>query len=238
MKNQRNIFVLSMLSLLTACQSSSSSNNSNTTSDLPQFYQDFYATQATSYTGYDSGACSFGAQTDTNVTAINASLYNNASLCGAYIEVTGDKGTAIVKVIDVCPSSTYCDNNHLDLSTSAYSAVTTVDGVTNINWKFIEAPLGDNPIKIHWGGVNGWFMDLVVDVHRHPVSTVEVQDSTASFIPLTRNASNHFQLSSGSSAFPNPIVIRITDMFGHQVQDTVSWSPDTTSMTTVQFPAY
>lgn len=251
MNGKRILLLIGIFIFLNGCSShdsstapsSSTTTTTTPTSNLPQFYQDAYATQATYYTsstGYDNGACSFGAPANTNITAINTALYNNAALCGAYIEVTGDKGTVTVKVIDVCSGSPICDSNHLDLSADAYNAVTTVAGITNVTWKFVQAPVGTNPIKIYWGNtLTPYFMDLVVDVHRHPVASVEIQDSSGTFISGTRTVNNHFQFTpSSGNTFLSSFDIRITDMFGNQVQDTVTWATNSTSTTTVQFPAY
>jgi expansin (peptidoglycan-binding protein) len=235
MKIQGAVLLLGMLALLTGCGGS----GSGSTSSLPQFYKDSYSTQATFYSsGYDTGVCSFGTQSSTDITAVSVPLYNNASVCGAYIQVTGDKGTAIVKVIDECTGSTCDTTNELDLSSQAFGAVTTSIGSTNVTWKYVEAPVGSNTIKLYWGSVSPYFMDVVVDVIRHPVSKVEVQDSSGSFVTLTRNNTNHFSASVSGVTFPGTTVIRLTDMFGNQVQDTVTWAANTTTTTTVQFPPY
>jgi len=233
MKNPGILLAFCAMALLTACGGSSSS--------LPQFYQGTYSNQATFYsTGYDTGACSFGAQANTDITAVSVPLYNNAAVCGAYIEVTGDKGTAIVKVIDECTGSTCDTTNQLDLSSTAYSTVTTsTSGTANVSWKYVEAPIGTSPIVLYWGAsLTQYYLDVVVDVIRHPVAKVEVKDSSGSFIAMTRNSANHFSASTSPNTFPNPVAIRITDMFGNQVEDTVTWGSGTTTTTTVQFPPY
>lgn len=232
MNRLRTIVIACIAALLASCGSGSTG--------LPTFYKIIHATQATFYSGYDTGTCSFGVQPDTNVVAVSSSLYDAAAVCGAYIEVTGDKGTATVKVIDECTSSPTCDTDHLDLSATAFSAVTaSVSGVADVSWKFVEAPVGANKIKLYWGsGLSQFYLDVVVDVIRHPVASVEVKDSSAAFVPMSRNNANHFSASSGGNTFPYPVEIRITDRFGNQVQDTVNWASDTTTTTTVQFPAF
>lgn len=232
MNGFRVFLIAGVTALLASCGSSSSG--------IPSFYKTLHATQATFYSGYDTGACSFGVQPDTNVVAVSTPLYESSAVCGAYIQVTGDKGTATLKVIDECTSSPTCDTDHLDLSTTAYSAVTTsLSGVADVTWKYVEGPVGTNKIKLYWGsGLSPYFLDVVVDEIRHPVASVEVQDSSATFVPMTRNNANHFSASTSTNTFPYPVVIRITDRFGNQVQDTVYWASDTTTTTTVQFPAF
>lgn len=129
MNSRRILLILGIQTLLVAC-GGAGSGGVPSTSNLPQFYQDNYSTQATYYTTYNNGACGFGTPADSNVTAINSSTYDNISLCGAYIEVIGDKGTATVKVVDICPTCLY--NDQLDLSDVVFNAITTASGEASV----------------------------------------------------------------------------------------------------------
>ena len=69
---------------------------------------------ATYYYADGSGACSFDpSPNDLMVTALNAEEYDNAAYCGAFVQVTGRKGTITVRIVDLCPE---CLAGHLDLS--------------------------------------------------------------------------------------------------------------------------
>ncbi len=233
MNSPRVVVILGMLALLTACGGSG-------TSSLPSFYTDSYSTPATYYTSYSAGgACGFGAPADSNITAVSVPLYSNSDVCGAYIQVTGDQGTATVKVIDECTGGPCDTSDQLDLSDTVFSAITTSVGTANVTWKYVEGPVGSSTIELYWGSsLSPYYLDVVVDNIRHPVATVELQDSSSAFVSLTRSTNNHFAASpSGSNTFPTTTLIRLTDKFGNQVEDSVTWSASSTTTTTVQFPA-
>ena len=76
---------------------------------------------ATYYYATGAGACSFDpSPSDLMVAAMNGEEYDNAALCGAYVFVTGPKGSATVRIVDRCPE---CKAGHLDLSQEAFSKI-------------------------------------------------------------------------------------------------------------------
>ncbi len=69
---------------------------------------------ATYYLDADgSGACLFDPiPGDLMVAAMNADEYDNAAVCGSYVEVNGPNGTVTVRIVDLCAD---CHTGHLDL---------------------------------------------------------------------------------------------------------------------------
>ncbi|KAJ2707255.1 hypothetical protein FB645_000932 [Coemansia sp. IMI 203386] len=86
------------------------------------------------YYSPSDGACENGEYSESDmVAALNKEQYGDTSsaseYCGKCAKVVGDKGTAVVKIIDACET---CDYGALDVSKSAY------DIITNDNAKEID----------------------------------------------------------------------------------------------------
>ena len=93
--------------------------------------------QATYYDADGTGACGFKASTDLAVTAVNGTDYKKAD-CGKCLEVTGPKGTTVVRIVDLCPG---CKKGDLDLSRSSFTKIATLSaGRVAITWHFVACP--------------------------------------------------------------------------------------------------
>lgn len=96
-----------------------------------------FSGEATYYDANGTGACGFPASTDFMVAAINDEQYSKEN-CGKCVEVTGPRGTAIVRIVDKCPG---CDSGDLDLSQTAFGKVARLsDGRVKITWRFVACP--------------------------------------------------------------------------------------------------
>jgi len=96
-----------------------------------------FSGEATYYDADGTGACGFPASNDFMVAAINDEQYSKAN-CGKCVEVTGPRGTAIVRIVDKCPG---CDSGDLDLSQTAFGKVARLsDGRVKITWHFVACP--------------------------------------------------------------------------------------------------
>jgi expansin (peptidoglycan-binding protein) len=65
---------------------------------------------------------------DLMVAAMNAEEYGHATVCGAYLAVSGPQGTVTVRIVDLCPE---CQAGHLDLP----------EGVVAITWQAVSPAL-------------------------------------------------------------------------------------------------
>jgi len=93
--------------------------------------------EATYYNAEGKGACGIDTPSDYLVAAINDEQYSKAN-CGRCVEVTGPKGTVVVKVIDKCPG---CDAGDLDLSETAFTKIANKSaGRVKIGWRFVPCP--------------------------------------------------------------------------------------------------
>ncbi len=126
---------------------------------------------ATYYYATGAGACSFDpSPDDLMVAAMNADEYDTAAYCGAYINVTGRKGSVMVRIVDLCPG---CSAGHLDLSQEAFAQIDNLSaGRVPITWQVVS-PTIDGPIAYHFkSGSNQWWTAVQVRNHRNPIASL------------------------------------------------------------------
>ncbi|RYH74525.1 T9SS type A sorting domain-containing protein [Flavobacteriaceae bacterium 144Ye] len=173
---------------------------------------DEHTGDATYYTSFGNGACSFPDDGNMLYCALNPSDYDNANACGAFIEVTGPSGTVTVKVEDLCPE---CEEGDMDLSETAFSQIGNIaDGIIPITWRFVPGDLATS-ILVHYNdGSNPYFMSIQFLDIEHAVIQAEYQTSGGTWESLPRSEFNSFYAASGGSPFPSPINLRITSILG------------------------
>jgi expansin (peptidoglycan-binding protein) len=188
---------------------------------------------ATYYYATGDGACMFGpSPNDLMVAAMNDEEYNNAAYCGAFVQVTGRKGTITVRIVDLCPE---CLAGHLDLSLQAFSLIDDVKlGRVPITWRIVS-PAIPSPIAYHFkDGSNQWWSAVQIRNHRNPISKFEYWNGSA-WISVERKDWNYFVQDPGLGL--GPYTFRVTDMYGNTLTDSgISFAPDTTVNGTGQFP--
>lgn len=115
------------------------------------------AGRATYYNATGDGNCSFGPSPgDLMVAAISHEDYGNpdpegnpaggpaAIYCGAYVEVFGELGSVVVRIVDKCPDA-QCTRGHLDLSAQAFARIAPLEkGIVPITWRVVSPELGRN----------------------------------------------------------------------------------------------
>jgi len=80
--------------------------------DVPIPFGEVHTGEGTYYDATGAGNCSFDASPDNlMVAAMNHTDYDNAALCGAYVQVTGPKGVVVVRIVDRCPE---CPAGHVE----------------------------------------------------------------------------------------------------------------------------
>ncbi len=181
------------------------------------------------------GNCLFGPSPDNlMVAAMNHTDYNNAALCGAYINVNGPKGSVMVRIVDRCAD---CLVGQVDLSPQAFAIIADLpQGRVDITWQLVS-PILDGPIVYHFkDGSNPWWTAVQIRNHRNPITKVEYWTGTA-FKEIPRLQYNYFVESSGMGQ--NPYTIRVTDYFGNQIVDSniPAWLDNASFSSQSQFPA-
>ncbi|WDM74852.1 expansin EXLX1 family cellulose-binding protein [Xanthomonas sp. NCPPB 1638] len=181
----------------------------------------FTGTATYTGSGYSGGALLLDPIPSTAfITALNPTQLNyggvKAALAGASLEVTGPKGTATVYVTDLYPEGA---SGGLDLSPNAFAAIGNMaDGRIPISWKVVRAPVSGNVQYRIKEGSSRWWAAIQVRNHAYPVVKFEVKQGTT-WKSLQKMDYNHFL---GEQLGNQPLVIRITDIRGKTITDTLA----------------
>lgn len=179
---------------------------------------------------------------DMEITALNPYDYNSfgveAALAGAYLEVTGEKGSTIVYVNDLYPEG---GEGALDLCPTSFDKIgNMVDGIIDIKWRIVAAPITKNvSYRIKEGSSPSWLAIQVRD-HKYPVLKMEIYQD-GKWHSMTKMFWNHFIYENIDTTTPK---IRITDIRGYVLTDIIDSIPDFNAATeeayivpgNVQFP--
>ena len=171
---------------------------------------------ATYYDATGAGACSFDpSPDDLMVAAMNAEEYDNAAWCGAYVSVRGPSGSAVVRIVDLCPG---CQAGHLDLSREAFARIAALpQGRVPITWQLVSPALS-GPIAYHFKtGSNQWWTAVQIRNHRNPVARLEYF-LNGHWVSVPRTSYNYF-VQTDPGMGPGPYSFRVTDSFGNTLVD-------------------
>lgn len=176
--------------------------------------------EATYYTFADGrGNCSFDATPDDlMVGAMNKADYTGAALCGAFVEITGPKGTVTVRVVDQCPE---CPKGNIDLSPQAFDRIAErVQGRVPITWHTVSPEIS-GPIRYRIKeGSSQWWTAVQIRNHRNPIAKLEVRDDKGQFVAMVRQDYNYFIRASPNEGLgPGPYTFRVTDIYGNMLTD-------------------
>ena len=190
---------------------------------------------ATFYTyASGAGACSFDSTpNDLMVGAMNPIDYAGSQLCGAYVSVTGPKGTIQIRIVDLCPG---CSAGSIDLSPSAFAKIADTSlGRVPITWQVIPYP-SNNPIVYHFkDGSSQWWTAVQIRNHLYPIYSLEYRTAQKTFKSVSRVDYNYFVESGGMG--PGPYTFRVTDVYGHVLVDSaITLTPNGDVSGNGQFP--
>ncbi|WP_239376319.1 MULTISPECIES: expansin EXLX1 family cellulose-binding protein [unclassified Frankia] len=193
------------------------------------------------YTGYGTfyslsgaGNCLYedaGADASHSYAALNDADYENARMCGGYIQATGPRGTVVVKIVDRCPE---CKPGDIDFSPEAFATIADpVAGRVPISWRLISpANIGNIQYKIKEGSSPYW-LAIQPRNHRNPVVSLEISVN-GSWQALPREQYNYFLAPNGLGA--GPFSVRVTDIYGQQIINSgITLSPTAVQATSSQF---
>ncbi|HNZ98963.1 expansin EXLX1 family cellulose-binding protein [Ruminococcus sp.] len=146
--------------------------------------------------------------------AMNTADYNTAMLAGAYVEVTGPKGSVDVYIVDRLPEGAKGD---IDLDPAAFEKIADkVDGRVPITWKIIPFDKAETePMSYRYktGATKYWF-EMQVFNQKYPIYSLELLQN-GKYIEVPREEYNYFNLK--GAVEPGPFTFRITDIYGHVV---------------------
>jgi hypothetical protein len=99
--------------------------------------------------------------------------YRDGTDCGAYLTITGPRGTVRAEIVDMCPG---CAAGRLDLSTAAFARIQPLaDGTALVTYRLARDPALSGPlaVRIQAGSSRG-SMAIQVLNHGNPLSRVQV----------------------------------------------------------------
>lgn len=168
--------------------------------------------KATFYEATGAGACSYDASSDLMVAAMNAVQYANSEVCGMCVEVTGPKGTVVVRIVDLCPE---CGRGHLDLSRQAFAAIGELSaGEIPITWTPVACTVS-GPLALRFKeGSSAFWIAVQVRNSRLPIRSLELQQGSNGFVALERQPYNY---ATRDNPGPGPFDFRITAVDGQQL---------------------
>lgn len=160
--------------------------------------------------GTNSGNCSIYIESgDLMYCALNAIDYNNAAPCGAYIKVTGVKGSVVLQVVDSCPE---CKKGDVDMTEEAFSMIDEViNGRVPITWEFVDKP-NNKTVKIEFkeGSSQYWTAIKVFDI-KNALQSLEYLDANNNWVAMERMSYNFFVEPAGVMS---PMTLRATSVKG------------------------
>jgi expansin len=139
--------------------------------------------------------------------SVSAAQYRGGALCGAYLDVTGPRGSVEAEIIDMCPG---CAADQLDLSSAAFARVqSTPAGTAPVSYQVARDPALPAPLAVRVGpGSNAGAFAIQVLNHGNPLSGVQVNGRA-----LTLRPDGYWTASTGAGN--GPFHVRVTDTLGH-----------------------
>ena len=171
---------------------------------------------ATYYRATGKGSCSFDANSDLMVAAINPKDYASASMCGAYVSVTGPQGSVVVRITDVCPG---CKEGSLDLSTQAFNRIASKSaGRVSVTWQIVP-DTASGPVSYRYKeSSTRYWTAIQVRNHRWPIASLEIRpNGSTDWLRLERKTYNYFTNSNRIPA--GPLRVRVTGLTGEVLED-------------------
>lgn len=172
---------------------------------------------ATYYDADGGGSCMFGPSPwDLMVAAMNEPDFGHADYCGAYVRVTGPKGTVVVRIVDMCPG---CRVGLLDMSPQAFALIGDLpQGRVPITWQVISPEIS-GPIAYHFkDGSNQWWTAVQIRNHRNPIAKFEYLNDSGQWVAVVRSDYNYF-IQTHPGMGPGPYTFRVTDSYGNVLVD-------------------
>ncbi len=191
--------------------------------------------EGTFYGGGYEGGCAMLDPVDRDrywIVAMNIFDYNNAQLAGAYIEVTGERGTINMLVTDLLPEGKKGD---LDLYVDAFPLIADpIKGRVPVSWKIIPLDT-DDPVSYRFKeGSTAYWCGVQVRNHKYPVAKLEYLEDNGEWVELPRRNYNYFE---SMEMGAGPFTFKITDIYGSVIVDKdIPMILDTDVPGSVQFP--
>lgn len=156
--------------------------------------------------------CSMGPLSHNGLYAsMSAGEYDDASLCGSYLEATGPRGTVRAQVVDRCRG---CGYGRVDLSERAFARIGDVGkGVIPVRYRLVRdpEPAARLTVRVKPGSTSEWLALLVLG-HGNPLARVQLRRTGEAWRSMSRSLDNYWSLSGPGAG---PFLVRVTDRFGN-----------------------
>jgi expansin (peptidoglycan-binding protein) len=179
----------------------------------PEQTRNGQATYYTSATG--AGACMFDpTPNDLMIGAMNATDFAGSGACGGCVHLQGPNAEITIRIVDLCPE---CPAGNIDLSPDAFGQIAPLSaGRVPITWNYVPCEVS-GPVVYHFKeGSNQWWTAVQVRNHRNRVAKLEYLVG-GTYQEVARTDYNFFVQPSGMG--PGPYVFRVTDVYGHVLDD-------------------
>ncbi|RAT18170.1 hypothetical protein AU490_01055 [Lonsdalea populi] len=132
-------------------------------------------------------------------------------------------GGTTVYVTDIYPEGGDCA---LDLSFNAFKKIGDLqDGIINISWQLVEAPVTGNVIYRIKEGSNPYWAAVQVRNAKYPIIAMQYMKNN-NWVSAPKMSYNHFILENLGNQTTK---IRFTDIKGRQLRDVLPQMPESTS---------
>lgn len=168
------------------------------------------------YYGYTGGGnCSYPNPNNPIYTgAMNENQYNGSVICGACIEVTGERDSLIITIEDRCPECKYGD---VDLSKEAFPKIADpVKGRVPISWKIVDCPYNNAVKFVFKEGSTQYWTAVQVRNHKNPIAKLEFKLNN-NYVNISRENYNYFVVPNGMGT--GPYTFKITDVYGNIIEE-------------------
>jgi expansin (peptidoglycan-binding protein) len=157
--------------------------------------------------------------------------YDDAELCGSYLEVKGPDATLRAVVASECGT---CEIGQIRLSRKAFDRVADLsDGEVPVSYRQVVDPPLPGPLTVMLSGdSDDDTFEILLDNHGNPLGSVEARAARDDWRPAERDRSNYWSIEGGLG--PGPYAVRVTDSRGHRVTvDGIRLDPGTVQRTSV-----
>jgi hypothetical protein len=187
--------------------------------------------EAVFYEANGRGSCALAFGHGDAVISAPPLIYQQIQGCGSCLEVTGPKGTAVVQVVDLCPT---CPDNNLVINKPAYEQIAgKASGRAQVTYKAVPCGVqGNLSFRIKETSSQYWTA-IQIRNHRMPIKGVAFKQGS-SWVEMSRSNDNFFVAAKGVGK--GALTLRVTATDGQAIEETLSaWKDGKTYPGTAQF---
>jgi len=162
--------------------------------------------------------------------AMNEDDYRNGAACGTCARVVAEGKTLDVEIGDLCPyqgNERWCfpGSHHIDLSPDAFAFFADPKrGALEIQWKYVPCAVTGGIAYTFKAESTQYWAEVLVSNYPYEITKLEFMNKQGTYQSVPRMPYNYFQASTGMGG-PGPYKLRVTDIHGSTVEDTVPLMP-------------